>query len=104
MNNLSDEPPFRTKTDVLDLLISFLREHEKQMDHMLQRLERVVETLSKMEPPIEHPSAHPPLGEPRPSPFTLTITNPERFEDLRSLNIEWGGKRGSIANTDTMRT
>jgi len=104
MNNLSDEPPFKTKTDVLDLLISFLREHEKQMDHMLQRLEKIAETLPKRERHVEQLSVPPPSEKTQPRPFTLTITNPEHFEDVKSLNIEWGRERGAITNTRKMRT
>lgn len=90
---MSDEPPFKTKTDVLDLLISFLREHEKQMDHMLQRLEKIAEKMSKRERHVEQLSASPPPEKSQPSPFTLTINNPENFEDLQSLNVEWGRER-----------
>jgi hypothetical protein len=40
---MTDEPTLRTKTDVLDLVISFMMEHEKQMDQMLERIERVAD-------------------------------------------------------------
>jgi len=90
---LSDEPSIRTKTDVLDLIISFLMEHERRMDQTLQRLEGIVETLSRGARPIGQPLAprHPRLGQP--DAFTLTINNPNDFEDMRSLKIEWGEKR-----------
>ena len=103
LNNLTDEPALKTKTDVLDLIISFLMEHEKQMDHMLQRLEGIVETLSKSGRYIEQVSASQYPKESQPNSFTLTITSPDNFEGMKSLNIEWGTKHGSITHTDRMR-
>lgn len=100
---MSDEPSFKTKADVLDLLINFLREHEKQMDNMLQRLEMLVEILSTKRRSIERIEASPPSEEAQASPFTLTITNPEHFDEIRSLNIMWGRDRGAVTDINRMK-
>ena len=47
---MTDEPTLRTKTYVLDLVISFMMEHEKQMDQMLERIERIVPLLLRKSP------------------------------------------------------
>lgn len=52
---MKDEPSLETKIDAVDIIIIFLVEYEKHMDHMLQRLERSVETLSKTDRHIESP-------------------------------------------------
>ncbi|MDH5792694.1 MAG: hypothetical protein OEZ44_10975, partial [Candidatus Bathyarchaeota archaeon] len=44
---MSDEPTLRTKTDVLDLVIGFIVEHEKRMDEMVARMESMVEKMSR---------------------------------------------------------
>lgn len=91
---MTDEPSLNTKTDVLDLIISFLMEHEKQMDQTLQRIERITETMSMS---AHHSERAPKPNQPiwlQPHAFTLTITNPDRFKELKSLKIEWEAKRG----------
>lgn len=95
---MTDEPSIKTKTDILDLMISFLVEHEKQMDEMLQRLEGIVEKLSVKGRRIEGGPASPPSGE-RPGSFTVSVTNPGNFEHIRSLSIEWGTKGDPIPRT-----
>lgn len=93
-NNLTDEPSLNTKADVLDFIISFLMEHEKYMDQTLQRIERIAETMSRNIRRTEHiPIPNPQTGL-QPHAFTLTITNPDSFNELKSLKIEWGAKRG----------
>jgi len=97
---LTDEPSLKTKTDVLDLIINFLAEHEKQMDQMLERLESVTEILSTRPNHIEHaPAPNHPTGL-QPQAFTITITNPDSLEQLKSLKMEWGAKRGDVADVD----
>ena len=97
---MTDEYSLKTKTDVLDLIISFLMEHEKQMDQMLQRIERIAETMSRSAHYTEHaPTPNQPIGL-QPHAFTLTITNPDSFKELKSIKIEWGAKRGDTADVN----
>jgi hypothetical protein len=98
MSNLTGEPSFNTKADVLDLIISFLMDHEKQMEQMLERLERVVETLTREHDIEQAPRQNYPI-ETQPHTFVLTITNPATLEDMKSLTIEWGGKPRSLTDT-----
>jgi hypothetical protein len=44
---MRDEIGVKSKTDVLDFVISFIVEHEKRMDHMTERLERITENLGR---------------------------------------------------------
>ena len=100
MSNLTGEFSFKTKADVLDLVISFLMEHEKQMDQMLERLERIVENLTR-EHYIENvPRQNYPI-ETQPHSFVLTITNPATLRDMKSLTIEWGRKPRSLHDADS---
>lgn len=97
---MTDEPYLKNKTDVLDLVISFLMEHEKQMDQTTRRLEMIVETLSKRGRGIEYPPTPRYTEETRPDSFTITINNPNSFEELRSLKIEWGPKGGDRVDAE----
>lgn len=101
MNNLTNEPSTKTKTDVLDLIISFLMEHEKQMDQMLQRLEGLVETLSKRGDDVERTPTPKHRTGLQPNSFKLTVNNPGSLAEMRSLKIEWGPKTGTIPNAIT---
>ena len=92
VNNLTYEPSLETKIDILDIIISFLMKHEKQIDNMLQRLERSVETLSERDRNIEHDQTHRyPEGH-QPNSFTLSITNPIGFENMKPIKIEFDTK------------
>lgn len=97
---MTDEPSFKTKTDVLDLIISFLMEHEKQMDQMLHRVERMAETLARRDLYTEQAPVRNNPAVLQPHAFTLTINNPESFRELKSLRIEWGSKHGDAADVD----
>lgn len=84
---MSDEPTLRTKTDVLDLVIGFIVEHEKRMDEMIARMERMVEKMSRG---LQHTSASPTIPpRHRPDGFTLTISNPENYDKIKSIMVEW---------------
>jgi uncharacterized coiled-coil protein SlyX len=83
---MSDEPTLRTKTDVLDLVIGFIVEHERRMDQMVERLERVAEKLSRS---IQHTNASLPDPSLQPNHFTLTIDNPDYYEKIKSVSVEW---------------
>jgi len=101
LNDLTDEPSLKTKTDVLDLIISFLMEHEKHMDQTLQRIERIADTLLRNARHAEHmPAPDQPRGT-QPHTFTLSITNPDNFKKLRSLKIEWESKREETDEADS---
>ena len=45
---MSDDPDLKTKTDVMDLIINFLREHERNMDEIVERLEKISKKISKI--------------------------------------------------------
>jgi len=83
------EPTKKTKTDVLDLIISFIIEHEKEMDSIVTRLEKVVERLAEDErlkiPELEELQDM----EPQPETFSLTINKPKNFPSIKSINIDW---------------
>ena len=101
LNDLTDEPSIKTKADVLDLIISFLMEHEKHMDQTLQRIERIADILlrnARHREPIPAPNQQ---GGIQPHAFTLNITNPDNFKKLRSLKIEWELKRGDADEEDS---
>jgi uncharacterized coiled-coil protein SlyX len=59
---MRDEIDVKSKTDVLDFIISFIVEHEKRMDHMTERLEKITEKFGK---------------------------SPEDFEPIKSIRIDW---------------
>jgi adenylate cyclase class IV len=86
---MTDEPTLRTKTDVLDLVISFLMDHEKQMDQMLERIERVADKLSQKRGYTKHQSAPIETTEYQADKFTITIDNPENYGPMRSIKIDW---------------
>jgi hypothetical protein len=84
---MSDEPTLRTKTDVLDLVIGFIVEHEKRMDEMVARMESMVEKMSRgLQRVGVAPQELPRL---KPDSFTLTISNPENYDKIKSIMVEW---------------
>ncbi len=84
---MTDEPTLRTKTDVLDLVISFMVEHEKQMDQMLERIERVADKLSSKRTRVNPLSAAVETTGYRPD--KLTIDNAENYGPIKSIKIDW---------------
>lgn len=101
LNDVTDEPSIKTKADVLDLIISFLMEHEKHMDQTLQRIERIADILLRNARYSENLPAPDQQGGTQPHTFTLSITNPENFKELRSLKIEWGPTREDTDEADS---
>ena len=97
--NMEDEIPVKTKTDVLDLIISFLMDHEKRMDQITRRLETLIDKKSKIGNNLEQDQAHH-LTRPQANAFTITITNPVNFKEMKSLTIEWETKQEDHAYTD----
>jgi len=89
---LTDEPSTQTKTDVLDLVISFLMDHEKQMDQMIQRLEKLFEMAAEMGGLLDREPAPRVRRRPQSNAFTITISNPGGFEEMKSLRMEWRTK------------
>ncbi len=92
---MRDEMGVKTRTDVLDFVISFIVEHEKRMDHMTERLERITEKLGKkryavkkVESPTKRESPVK-VDNPEPGTFTISIHNPEDFDPIKSIRIEW---------------
>ena len=84
---MSDEPTLRTKTDVLDLVIGFIVEHEKRMDDMVTRMESIVEKMSRG---LQRTGVAPTIPHRRqPDSFTLTISNPENYDKIKSIMVEW---------------
>ncbi len=84
---MSDEPTLRTKTDVLDLVIGFIVEHEKRMDEMIARMEHMVEKMSRS---LQYVGAAQTIPSKRqPDSFTLTISNPENYDKIKSIMVEW---------------
>jgi len=43
----------KSKLDVLDLVINILKEHEKNLDRLLERLEMLIEAFSQIQTRLE---------------------------------------------------
>ena len=88
-NYMPEKGPVNTKTDIMDLLISFFIEHEKQMDIIIERLERILEKANKngyqfaktLSPLNISPSEY--------GKFTFAIENPEDLKKIKSIKIDW---------------
>jgi hypothetical protein len=85
---MTDESGLSTKTDVLDFVISFIVEHEKRMDQMVERLERASEKLSRSSGRTTA-TLPPDTAKHQPNLFTMTINNPEDYDRLKSVKIDW---------------
>lgn len=86
---MTNEPDLRTKTDVLDLVISFLMEHEKQMDMMLERIENLTEKLSLQQNNSVIPPSIADIEGIPPSKLRISIDNPEGYGPIKSIKIDW---------------
>lgn len=86
---MTDESGLKAKTDVLDFVISFIVEHEKRMDQMVERMERAAERLARDGGPKIVTQKESEAEIPRNGVFTLTISNPEDYEKLKSIRIDW---------------
>ena len=84
---MSDEPSQKTKTDVLDLIISFIREHEKRMDEIVERMEKLTERAHRGRNRIATETVNAPYSQA--DVFTLTINNPDDYDKIKSVKIEW---------------
>ena len=86
---MRDEIRAKSKTDILDFVISFIVEHEKRMDIMTERLERITERLGKKRYEVRNNESPVKIDNPEPGMFTITIHNPEDFDPIKSVRIEW---------------
>ena len=86
---MRDEMGMKSKTDVLDFVISFIVEHEKRMDHMTERLERITERLGKRRYAVRKAESPVKVENPEPGTFTISIHNPEDFDPIKSIRIDW---------------
>ena len=89
-NDMTDKPNLRTKTDVLDMVISFMMDHEKQMDQMLERIEKIADKLSNNGTRINTPLTHVEPSEYQSGKLTITIDSPENYGPMKSIKIDWG--------------
>jgi uncharacterized coiled-coil protein SlyX len=90
---MRDEIGVKSKTDVLDFVISFIVEHEKRMDQMTERLERITEKLGRRRYSVKKRESPVKVENPEPGTFTISIHNPEDFEPIKSIRIEWDDSR-----------
>ena len=85
---MADESSLQTKTDVLDLVISFVMEHEKRMDEIVERLEHLSARIDRMSYRGRQPDSFDSILR-KPDVFTLTINNPEGYDNIKGVKIEW---------------
>jgi len=85
-------PGSKDKMDVLDLIINTLREHEKNLDKLTERLQNLVETLDSK---VEHEKLAKPfpllekarLGPP-PAVFSLPTVECARWKDFKEKSMK----------------
>ncbi len=85
---MADESSLQTKTDILDLVISFVMEHEKRMDEIVERLEQLSARMARMSIRGRQPDSFDSILR-KPDVFTLTINNPEGYDKIKGIKIEW---------------
>ncbi len=93
---MRDEIGVKSKTDVLDFVISFIVEHEKRMDKLTERLEKITETIGKKRHTIINQKSPVTIENPNPGTFIISIRNPEGFEPIKSIKIEWDDNKNII--------
>lgn len=86
---MTDEPSLKTKADVLDLIISFIIDHEKWMDQIVERLERITDKLPSNSNRIDNVPTPQNRAIPQPDVFSLIINNPKDFDKINSIRIDW---------------
>ena len=102
-NDMPDGSSLRTRADVMDLVIGFLVEHEKRLDMLVERLERITKeaSLDYMKPKTT--SALNKNIKTR--TFNLTITNPTSRDRIKSVKIEFetsGEFNGDMSDIDNL--
>ncbi|MGD2201518.1 MAG: hypothetical protein PVJ38_07805 [Candidatus Bathyarchaeota archaeon] len=85
---MKDDLDMKTKTDVLDFVISFIVDHEKRMDQHAEKLERIVDDISRKRYRVTKSRAAKDRPA-QPGVFSITVHNPEEFEKIRSIKVEW---------------
>ena len=85
---MTDESSLQTKTDILDLVISFVMEHEKRMDEIVERLEQLSARMARMSIRGRQPDSFDSILR-KPDVFTLTINNPEGYDNIKGIKSEW---------------
>jgi hypothetical protein len=86
---MRDEIGVKSKTDVLDFVISFIVEHEKRMDHISERLEKITEKFGKRRYAVRKTESPVKIDNSERGTFTISINNPEDFEPIKSIRIDW---------------
>jgi hypothetical protein len=86
---MRDEIGVKSKTDVLDFIISFIVELEKRMDHMTERLEKITEKFGKRRYAVRKTESPVKIENSERGTFTVSIHNPEDFEPIKSIRIDW---------------
>ena len=84
---MTDNISLKTKTDVIDLMIGFLVDYEKQMDEVTLRLDKIADKLTKVERRTGPTRMSRSMKEP--SIFTISINNPDDYDKIKSIRIEW---------------
>ena len=86
---MSDEPTLKTRADILDLVIGFIVEHEKRMSEMVEKLERIADKLAKSSQRTDGAKNVWEIRREDSNLFTLSINNPEGYENIKSVKVEW---------------
>jgi uncharacterized coiled-coil protein SlyX len=97
---MRDEIGVKSKTDILDFVISFIVEHEKRMDHMTERLEKVTEKFGKRRYSVKKTESPVKIDNSERGTFTISIHNPEDFEPIKSIRIDWNDTGRSFLPDD----
>jgi len=84
---MTDGTSLKTKTDVIDLMIGFLVNYEKQMDEVTDRLDKIADKMARVERRAN--SARMSRSMKEPNVFTISINNPEDYDKIKSIKIEW---------------
>lgn len=101
---MTDEPSLKTKTDVLDLVISFIMDHEKRMDQMVERLEKLTGKLPNRSHSLNDSPTPQGNALSQPDVFSLVINNPREFDKIRSIKIDWEMTRGEFTSESSFDT
>jgi hypothetical protein len=88
-NSMSDEISANTKYDVIDFVIQFLIDKEKNLDNLIQRLEKAVVNLSKTKEDQNGQIAENRAKKGQDENFKITLTNQGKVPEIKSIKIEW---------------
>jgi len=68
-------------------VIGFLVNYEKQMDEVTVRLDKIADKMSRVERRVSPARMSRSMKEP--NVFTIAINNPEDYDKIKSIKIEW---------------